>query len=285
MRFALCLVAFASIAAAVSVESFTKRQQFNPEFCTVNASAAFLAFSDQLLNQERSAGGATPDAAAVISVKTWYHIVAADMTAAGGYVSDDKVNQEHANLNKQYAGHGFQFVKQGITRTVNAGWSNDGPNAAQNMGTALRKGDYTVLNVYIVHNLQGDGTAGVCSLPQPSESKTNFDIADGCRIKSDTLPDSGYANVLVHETGHWLGLLHVFQESGNCQDDTGDKIDDTPKTLVDTECTARDSCPGFPGSDPIHNYMNYVPTSCMSVFTAGQTKRMNNFWTVRNQAP
>jgi hypothetical protein len=87
----------------------------------------------------------------------------------------------------------------------------------------------------------------------------------------------GHGKTPVHELGHYFGLLHVF-EHGTC-DELGDYVEDTPATLLPAgqkdDCSlVRDSCPALPGLDPITNYMNYAKDECMTVFTAGQIRRM-----------
>ena len=64
----------------------------------------------------------------------------------------------------------------------------------------------------------------------------------------------------VHETGHWLGLLHTFQ--GYSCSGPGDYIDDTPQQSQSTDgcpntIPLKDSCPSLPGMDAIHNFMDY----------------------------
>ena len=114
-----------------------------------------------------------------------------------------------------------------------------------------------------------EGFWGSCSLPKQdiimSLNSTDF-REDGCNIHADTLPGGPFANVnlgftAVHEAGHWLGLLHVFQ--GFACDGEGDLIDDTPVTQTDSVgCpTGKDSCPDGPGLDPIHNFMDYSDDS------------------------
>lgn len=67
---------------------------------------------------------------------------------------------------------------------------------------------------------------------------------------------------IVHEVGHWFGLLHTWgKKSGEGCTGDGDFVDDTPAHIGPSgNCrdTKRDTCPNIPGRDPIYNYMNYV---------------------------
>lgn len=79
---------------------------------------------------------------------------------------------------------------------------------------------------------------------------------------------------LVHELGHYFGLIHTFAQSGTCID--GDEISDTAvEKTPNFWCDAsRDSCPNHPGKDPINNYMDYSPDECMNEFTPLQINRL-----------
>jgi hypothetical protein len=123
-----------------------------------------------------------------------------------------------------------------------------------------------------------------CQLGYLGESSFPWDTTGNphyIQIAASTLPgaspgaffDGG--KTLVHEMGHFLGLLHPFPLSPSCTD-PADMVDDTPAMATEAKgCqTGRDSCPQQPGLDPIHNYMGYSADSCMTEFTPGQNIRM-----------
>ncbi|MCL6294865.1 M43 family zinc metalloprotease [Jejuia spongiicola] len=78
--------------------------------------------------------------------------------------------------------------------------------------------------------------------------------------------------LLTHETGHWLGLRHIFERKKKC-DLVGDGIDDTPN-----QKTATSNCPDskIQCGNPIYffNFMDY--SSCRVMFTIDQVDRMHN---------
>lgn len=78
---------------------------------------------------------------------------------------------------------------------------------------------------------------------------------------------------IVHETGHWLGLRHIWGDD-QCGDDM---IDDTPKQSTFTMgCPTgiRLSCSNGANGDMYMNYMDLTSDVCMNLFTEGQKKRM-----------
>lgn len=77
----------------------------------------------------------------------------------------------------------------------------------------------------------------------------------------------------THETGHFLGLRHIWGDTGGCN--STDYVDDTPVAEQENRgCNeSTDSCPQ-PGNDMVQNYMDYTNDACMYLFTTGQATRM-----------
>ncbi len=80
---------------------------------------------------------------------------------------------------------------------------------------------------------------------------------------------------LVHEMGHYLGLLHLEGVAGGCDDDDG--ISDTPnQEHYYTSCiTGASSCGSL---DMVQNYMSLSGDDCMLFFTKGQKEAMYAFY-------
>ena len=86
---------------------------------------------------------------------------------------------------------------------------------------------------------------------------------------------------IVHETGHYLGLRHIWGDGSllgaSCNGEDG--ISDTPKASSQSkfDCdNTKNSCPDSPVDlpDMIENYMDYSEESCMNMFTKGQVAMM-----------
>ena len=101
-----------------------------------------------------------------------------------------------------------------------------------------------------------------------------------CTLRTKAWPVAPYnqGDTATHEVGHWLGLLHTF-ENGCVQ--PGDAVEDTPyqaNGLNIFECDeSLDTC-AQPGTDPVHNFMNYSNDLCLDRFTPGQSRRMTDTW-------
>ena len=186
-------------------------------------------------------------------------------------------------VNKAYSGTPFQFkfIREGTTQTTNPLWSEATVEFKDEVGALLGNGDLRKLDVYISSSLRpsrGNGEVlGTATLPGSQIAGKG----DGVYIRYDVLPGGGRRKnekgfTLVHEIGHWLGLLHTFQvlattdPCDSAEKGFGDFVDDTPihngpsSRHVD-DCRdylggaeLPDSCPNLPGKDPLFNFLNYA---------------------------
>lgn len=227
--------------------------------------------------------------APMINVPTYFHVIT---TAAGaGTITQIMANAQIAEMNTAYAPYGVSFTLEGTTFTASDAWAVGSGTDGTNLKAALRKGSYSTLNIYFQTELDGN-ILGVCTLPSqvPKGSPASTYVSDGCNVNANTMPGgviTGYnlGKTAVHETGHWLGLLHTF-ENFSCTG-SGDFIADTPMESVSTNgCPskpAKDSCPTVAGVDPIHNYMDYSTDACYEGFTTDQQTRIQDLWTEYRQ--
>jgi hypothetical protein len=236
------------------------------------------------------------------------HVVSTSRSSGAGRLTDQDIGRQVEVLNKAFAPSQFTFFLQNITR-IYSSLSDVEMSEAWVNGT-LRKvthqGNFATLNVVILdHTIDvngATGSTGACTLPNPYSIDQ-----DGCVINYKTVPRnslfkfpiSGSGKILVHGVGHWLGLPHTFQEARNSENGSepvsctsgaehGDGILDTPVHLLplphrrlDSRCIPMNSCPHFPGNDPVHNYLNYMHENCWKEFTEGQKTKMHQVWNDR----
>jgi hypothetical protein len=83
---------------------------------------------------------------------------------------------------------------------------------------------------------------------------------------------------LVHETGHWMGLKHLWGDA-DCGDDG---VDDTPKQSTFTSgCPSGirlSPCSNTPDGDMYMNYMDFTNDECINMFTEGQKTKMRSLF-------
>jgi hypothetical protein len=246
--------------------------------CGTETTPEILEISKQLAAMEAE-GTLNFTAQATIEVDLYFHVVASSTSLSGGYVPQSQLTAQYNVLNEAFAPHSIHFNLISTDYTVNSGWASDGNELA--MKRALRKGDYSSLNVYFQREIGGN--FGYCYYPTSTSTGSTQYYLDGCSILYSTVPggsETGYnlGHTATHEIGHWFGLAHTFD--GNSCSGAGDSVADTPQQLSPTSgCpSSRDSCPNQAGLDPIHNYMDYSTDICYEEFTAGQQTRMYSMW-------
>ncbi|MCG5220503.1 zinc metalloprotease [Streptosporangium sp. KLBMP 9127] len=217
--------------------------------------------------------------ARTVTVGTWVHVIADGVRRVTRQAITDQIDTLNAAYGGRYGGADtkVRFRLDGITVTEEPLWFRDPLGHEALMKRKLRKGGATTLNLYLAQ--LNELVLGYATYPFWYRDNP---ILDGVIIDWRTLPggtlryfDRGFTG--VHEIGHWLGLVHTFENGCALP---GDGVADTPPQAEPTEgCPVRkDTCLGG-GSDPIHNFMDYAHDRCMSEFTPGQAARMRTSWT------
>jgi hypothetical protein len=182
---------------------------------------------------------------------------------------------------------GVNFRLKRITVSRNDRWYHAFPmsRADRQMRRHLHRGTAQTLNIYIkaFPKMRGGVLLGHSRFPWQYRGHRKY---DGVEVNVDAIPGGrargfNLGDTVIHETGHWFGLLHTFQ--GGC-DPVNDGVKDTPaesgpalsctdKTNLCQE-TAFDPKPdGSRDFNPALNFMEYTPDACMRMFTAGQHER------------
>jgi hypothetical protein len=215
-----------------------------------------------------------------VTVPVYVHVMTSKTRA--GDVSDVRIARQIDVLNQTYSGRdadhpggvdtGFRFTLAGTDRYADNTWHTDGSSTTYRART--RRGGPGALNIWLVDF----DYLGIATFPWDDASAAS---TDGIRVQFSSLPGGSAAHydegkTVTHETGHWLGLYHTFQDGCVAP---GDEVGDTPsQSSPSTGCpVGRDSC-SAPGLDPIHNYMDYSYDGCYQSFTVGQVTRMKKMW-------
>ncbi|PIB35397.1 hypothetical protein BFP72_08310 [Reichenbachiella sp. 5M10] len=85
--------------------------------------------------------------------------------------------------------------------------------------------------------------------------------------------DFSKGRTVTHETGHWLGLRHIWGDASSCSAD--DYCIDTPSQRTNTYgCPIHGEEVSCDSNDMFQNYMDYTDDVCMNLFTLDQKSRM-----------
>lgn len=215
-------------------------------------------------------------------IGVYWHVIT---DGRSGKLSSTTIGQQISVLNAAYQAAGLSFKLTRTDTTTSSDWFNTtGPTGsgangdasdARAMKTKLHVGTRSTLNIYSVRF--SDDTLGYSTFPFSGTLALDGDVFDYRTLPGGSLSGYNLGDTATHEIGHWFGLYHTFQ--GGCSATAGDYVSDTPAEAYPAwDCTAKDSCPSLPGTDPIKNFMDYAPDACMNTFTAGQRTRMQNEW-------
>ena len=229
----------------------------------------------------------------VITVKVHFHVFV--HSEGIGEVTDEQIEEQMRVLNDAFKGikerkscvcglrlsnmdeetihTPFRFVLEEINRIDNDHAFYLETDTSIKLQEDFRVGTCSDLHVFV-------GSMRFLGSSSLAHNCPTYEIKDDrIRIHHRVLPNGGYTEydegmTLVHEVGHWLGLLHTFD--GGCNNEGGgDGVSDTPHEAGPAfGCNVgRNTCPSN-GDDPVHNFMDYSLDCCVYLFTNGQNDRM-----------
>jgi hypothetical protein len=208
----------------------------------------------------------------IVNVQVAFHVI--HSLSGNGNISDLMINNQINVLNEAYEQYNIIFSLSSIDRTANDNWFSDMESYEQQYKQQLNIDPAHHLNIY-TGNMPG--LLGWSYMPY-SWSESYY--MHGVCLSYTCLPGGTYpynlGRTASHEVGHYLGLLHTFDNGCNAP---GDYVNDTPYqddgNNIYTCNPNLDTCPNQLGTDPVHNYMNYVDDACLTEFTNGQSERMD----------
>ncbi len=128
------------------------------------------------------------------------------------------------------------------------------------------------INVY-VGDFEACGLSGLSTQCDSLSEESSIIVIDYRFLGRNNMEGLDRGFTLVHELGHYLGLLHPWgNDFDGCISDDG--IEDTPN-----QSRPYYGCPSFPqrscgSTDYYFTFMDYVDDNCMELFTPGQINKM-----------
>lgn len=117
---------------------------------------------------------------------------------------------------------------------------------------------------------EGSGLAGMPTGAQTANSDGIVILYNAFGRVGNLDPTYDLGRTATHETGHWLGLRHIWGDGGCSVDDycNDTPVSDAANRGCDPTTT---SCSSI---DMVQNYMDYTDDDCMNLFTQDQKDRM-----------
>lgn len=265
-----------------------RQVRMSPAGASASASAAGAAARGAAANRALANLASSPawnpgTSSPGVVVRVHAHVL---RTKARGGVARARIRSQIDVLNAAFAGRQspyaapspFRFRLLSIDVTTRRAWSRlgEGTLAESRAKRSLHRGTSEDLNLYIA--MMSTGVLGWGTQPTRYREQPKM---DGVVVARSTLPGGqagrhSAGDSAVHETGHWLGLLHTF--AGGCGPH-GDRVADTaPQAKPNYGCHPQRNTCSAPGRDSVHNFMDYGDDACMDRFTAGQVVRMRDSW-------
>jgi len=146
------------------------------------------------------------------------------------------------------------------------------------------------LNIILVGNISGGFIGFNSHFPDKSNLEGLKDIHGTANIDAITIRHNRFGSyqkfkakqlegqrnnigrTATHEIGHYLGLIHIWGNSGGCNDD--DFCKDTPLVSQPSSGCPVDKMACNNSAAMVQNYMDYSDDFCMNLFTKDQVARM-----------